>query len=205
MKKLVSILLMLTLCLGAMTSCLFSFPSQKGTFDPFNAFNAEVTPATIKTVVDYVFVDADGQTQNLQGSYETVIDGDKSEMTFSYQRLATVEEMLADGRIVTVQGKIYKDGNKVSADGDTWEDGAALPGSNFKLKLEKEYFTSYTISEDTNVLNGVLAPAHVSSALGVALQAQGDVKLIVTGNGELVTGLQVSYTSMVDGRSRLHI
>lgn len=194
MKKTVSILLILVLCLGAMTSCSI-FPTQQGKFDPFNAFNSDLTPSTIKTVVDYVFVDSDNKTQNLQGTYETVIDGDKSEMTFSYQRLAKIEEMLTDGRIVTVSGTIYKDGDRVSTDGDTWEDGAALPGSNFKLKLEKEYFSSYSVSEDQSVMNGVLAPGKVAAALGVELQANGDVRLKVTGNGELVTGMEVSYTS----------
>ncbi len=194
MKKTVSILLILVLCLGALTSCSI-FPTQQGKFDPFNAFNADVTPSTIKTVVDYVFTDSDYKTQNLHGTYETVIDGDKSEMTFSYQRLAKIEEMLTDGRIVTVSGTIYKDGDKVSSDGDTWEDGAALPGSNFTLKLEKEYFSSYAISEDNSVLTGVLAPGKVSAALGVDIQANGDINLKVTGNGVLVTGMEVSYIS----------
>ena len=198
MKKLVSILLMLVLCASVMTSCTSCklFPAPAGTFDPFNAFNSEVTPTTIKTVVDYVFVDADGKTQNLKGLYETVIEGDKSEMSFSYQRLATVEDMLADGRIVTVSGKIYKDGDRVSVDGDNWEDGKALPGSNFTLKLEESYFSSYTVDDDKDVLTGVLAPGKVAAALGVDLQAQGDVNLVVTGNGELVTGMEVSYTSL---------
>lgn len=191
MKKLVSILLLLGLCLGALASCNQT-PEVSG-FDVFNAFNEEYAPTKITTVVDYVYTDADGISQNLSGNYQTVIEGDKSILTFSYERLATIEDMVENGRFVTVSGNIYKNGNQVSSDGDTWEDATALPGANFKLSVKAEYFASYELSNENNTLSGVVNPANLDDVFGVAIHANGDVNLTVNGNGERITGIVVTY------------
>ena len=190
MKKLVSILLLVGLCLTSLVACRDS----EG-FDVFNAFNEEYAPTTIKTVVDYVYTEPDRTTRNLIGNYETQIEGDKSVFTFSYQRMATVEEMVEGSRFVTVAGKIYKNGTQVSADGDAWEDATALPGANFSINIKEDYFASYTLSEDKNSLSGVVKPDKLSDVFGVALSADGDVTLTVNGNGQRVTGIEVSYKS----------
>ena len=191
MKKLVSILLLLGLCLGVLASC---GPDEEVIgFDVFNAFNEEYAPTTIKTVVDYVYTDADGVSQNLSGSYETIIEGDKSVLTFSYEKLATIEEMVSGSRFVTVSGNIYKSGNQVSSDGDTWEDATALPGSNFTISLKPEYFASYQLSNDDNTLCGVVNASNVKDVFGTAVSADGDITLTVNGNGERITGIEVSY------------
>ena len=192
MKKLISILLLLGLCLGVLASCGPDDEEVSG-FDVFNAFNEEYAPTKITTVVDYVYTDADGVSQNLSGNYQTTIEGDKSIFAFSYERLATIEDMVSDGRFVTVSGNIYKNGNQVSSDGDTWEDATALPGANFTLSVKAEYFSSYELSNNDNTLTGVVNPANVDDVFGTALSANGDVTLTVNGNGELITGIVVTY------------
>ena len=188
MKKLVSILLLVGLCLSSLVAC-----RDSDGFDVFNAFNEEYVPTTIKTVVDYVYTEPDRTTRNLIGNYETHIEGDKSVFTFSYQRMATVEEMVEGSRFVTVAGTIYKNGSQVSADGDAWEDATALPGADFSINIKKDYFASHTLSEDGNTLSGVVKPDKIADVFGVAISADGDVTLTVHGNGELVTGIEVSY------------
>ena len=184
-----------------MLACLISCTpttAQPQTTDLFNLFDEGRVPATITTMVSYNYTDAENADNNvsLSGYYKTETKWDKSIFTYSYERLATIEEQNPSGRIKKISGKIYRNGDQVSSTGDTFEDGAALPGAAFTLNLKAESFDSYTVAADGKSYTAKATGANIKNALGVALSANAEgVTINVTSNGSVITGMTVSYTT----------
>lgn len=183
-----------------MLACLFSCTptEQTNTTDLFNLFDEERVPATITTMVSYNYTDAANEKNNvsLSGYYKTETKWEKSIFTYSYERLATVEEQNAGGTIKKISGTIYRNGNQVSSTGDTFEDGSALPGASFSFDLKAENLDSYTVNADGKSYTAKVSGENIQKALGVALSANADgVTVNVTSNGSVITGVTLSYTT----------
>ena len=196
MKKFLCLMLSLV-----MLACLFSCTpaQQQQTTDLFNLFDQGRLPATITTMVSYNYTDANNadNSVSLSGYYKTETRWEKSIFSYTYERLATVEEQNPDGRIMKISGKIYRNGNQVSSTGDAFEDGSALPGANFNLNLKPENFDSYTVATDGKSFTAKVTGDNIKKALGVALSTNADgANISVTSNGSIITGLTVSYTTV---------
>ena len=184
-----------------MLVCLFSCAPNGGqtqTTDLFNLFDERRVPATITTMVSYNYTDAEDASNNvsLSGYYKTETKWEKSIFTYSYERLATVEEQNPDGRIKKISGKIYRNGNQVSSTGDAFEDASALPGASFSVSLKAENFDSYTVNADGKSFTAKATGDNIKKALGVELSVNADgVTINVTSNGSVITGVVVTYTT----------
>ena len=190
MKKVLCLLLSLVM-LFALASC-----KDKNETDLFDIIDQGRVPATITTTVSYSLTDADNEDDSisLSGYYKTVTRYNRSIFTFEYERIALPEEANENGIIREISGTIYRDGDKVSVDGDNFEDVGALPGYGISVNLNKENFGSYTVSEDGKSFTTTLTGADIKKALGVELDTNADGATIhVASNGIVITGLTVSY------------
>lgn len=191
MKKVLGLMLSLVMLL-ALVSC-----DKKGEIDLFNIIDQGRVPVTITTTVSYNFVDEanDDNSVSLSGFYKTVTEWNRSIFTYSYERIALPEEA-NNGTIKSIDGVIYKDGNKVSVDGDNFEDTSALPGYGISLSLKEENFDSYTVSEDGKSFTAKVTGANIKKALGVELSTDANgATVYVVSNGNVITGVTVSYKS----------
>ena len=195
MKKVLCLMLSLVM----LACCISCTPTeQTPTTDLFNLFDEGRVPSTITTMVSYNYTDAANADNDvsLSGYYKTETKWEKSIFTYSYERLATVEEQNPTGRVKKITGKIYRNGNQVSSTGDTFEDGSALPGAAFNLSLKADNFDSYTVNADGKSYTAKVTGNNIQKALGVALSANAEgVAISVTSNGTVITGVTVSYTT----------
>lgn len=182
--------------LACMISCT---PTEEApATDLFDLFDEERVPATITTMVSYNYTDAANASNNvsLSGYYKTETRWEKSIFTYSYERLATIEEQNANGTVKKINGTIYRNGNQVSSTGDAFEDGSALPGASFSFDLKAENLDSYTVNADGKSYTAKVSGENIKKALGVALSANADgVTVTVTSNGSVVTGVTLAYTT----------
>ena len=191
MKKVLCLMLSLVM-IFALASC-----KNKNQTDLFDIIDQGRVPVTITTTVSYNYTDAGNAENNisLSGFYKTVTEWNRSIFTFEYERMALPEEA-SDGVIKEISGAIYKNGDKVSLDGDTFEDTSALPGYGISLSLNKENLGSYTISEDGKSFTAKLTGANIKNTLGTELSANAEgVTLYVASNGIVITGITLSYTT----------
>ncbi len=190
MKKVLCLVLSLVMLL-----CLVACDNSQGKTDLFDLIDQGRVPVTITTTVSYNYIDEANADNNvsLSGYYKTVNEWDRSIFTFTYERLPTVEEK-SDTLVKTISGTIYKDGDKVSTDGDTFEDASALPGFGITVDLKEENFPSYTVSEDGKSFSATLTGDNIEKALGVKLSCNDEgVKVTVTSNGTVLSGITVAY------------
>ena len=176
---------------------LFALASCKKKNDSglFDIIDQGRVPVTITTTVSYNLTDANNADNNisLSGFYKTVTEWNRSIFTFNYERFALVEEG-NDEIIKEVKGTIYKEGDKVSVDGDNFEDTKALPGYGISIKLDESCFDSYTVSEDGKSFTAKVTGANIAKALGVDLATDSNgATVYVASNGIVITGLTVSY------------
>lgn len=187
------------LCLMLALVMLFALASCKNKKDDalFDIIDQGRVPVTITTTVSYNLVDEANADNNvsLSGFYKTVTEWNRSIFTFNYERVATIEES-NDDLIKTVSGTIYKDGDKVSVDGENFEETNALPGYDFSVNIAKDSFDSYTVSEDGKSFTAKVTGANIKKALGVDLKTTAEgATVYVASNGIVITGLTVSYTT----------
>ncbi len=191
MKKVLCLMLSLVM-LFALVSC----QRNNGT-DFFDIIDQGRVPGTITTTVSYNIIDATNaeNSVSLSGFYKTLTKYNRSIFTFSYERFAMAEEN-AD-LIKEVSGTIYKDGDKVSRDGDVFEETSALPGYGIAINLQKNNFDSYTVSEDGKSFTAKVTGANIKNALGVELATDTNGATVhVVSNGLVITGLTISYKSV---------
>ena len=191
MKKVLCLMLSIVM-LFALASC-----SQTSNNEPnlFDIIDQGRVPVTITTTVSYNLLDENNADNNisLSGFYKTVTEWNRSIFTFTYERFALVEEN-NDEIMKEVSGTIYKDGDKVSVDGDNFEDSKALPGYGITINLSEDCFDSYTISEDGKSFTAKVTGENIKKALGVDLATDANgATLYVASNGIVITGLTVSY------------
>ena len=192
MKKVLCLMLSLVMLL-ALASC-----KNKKDSDLFDIIDQGRVPVTITTTVSYNYTDAANPEDSisLSGFYKTVTQWNRSIFTFNYERMPWPEEQ-NDGTVKEISGTIYKDGDKVSVDGDNFEDTSALPGYGITVSLSKDNFDSYTVSENRKSFTAKLTGGNIKKALGTELSANAEgVTLYVASNGIVITGITVSYTTV---------
>lgn len=184
MKKFICLLIALT-CVFGLISC----GDEKA--DGFIKLVNDSAPTKITTLTSI----NDGE-EILNGKYETVIDGQNSEMSYRYERYATVEEA-ADSYIKTVEGTVYYKNGLYSEDGVNWV--AATPdvaASQVALNLKSKLLGDYTISKDGKTLTTTVTSEEAEKLLGVNVAAVDDkVSITVVHNGTYLSTVSVSYTT----------
>ncbi len=184
MKKIICLLIALTCVLG-LISC---------SADPAEAF-VDLVNASKPTKITTLTSINDGE-ETLTGKYETVIDGQNSEMSYRYDRYATVEDA-ADSYIKTVEGTVYYKNGLYSEDGVNW--GAETPdavASQVALKLDVKLLGNYTISKDGKTLTTTVTSEQAEKLLGVDVHAADDkVFVTVVHNGKYLSTVTVAYTT----------
>lgn len=184
MKKIISLLLSLTLMLG----CVLVLGSCGNTEE------AEFTVATIcqmtestsatkmVTLIDYV--KANGDTIN--DVYTMVVDGDDSIFEYVRTRMITPAEAIelgVSGRYYTepTQYVYYKDG-LYSTNGADWS--AAAPSlTSIKLDLREQYLKDAAITESGTDLSAKISVENIKNVFGVELDADGDFTIEVETDG----------------------
>lgn len=189
MKKLICLLLALV-CSVALFSCGGSdVPAPL-------ALAAEAEPTRITTLVSYTSKVNDEDVK-LNGNYQMEVNGSDSIFTYSYERMATIQEA-NDGDIKTIAGKIYYKDGQYSTDGEEWESEAPT-AIRMNLNLKAEYLTDVTVSEDTQTLTAKVSGENIKNVLGIEnLGAKGDVSITVKTNGVHLTEVDVAYTTSSD-------
>ncbi len=184
MKKFICLLIALTCVLG-----LISCGDDKA--DGFIKLVNASAPTKITTLTSI----NDGE-ETLNGKYETVIDGQNSEMSYRYERYATVEEA-ADSYIKTVQGTVYYKNGLYSEDGENWV--VATPdavANQVALNLTSKQLGDYTISKDGKTLTTTVTSEQAEKLLGVDVNASDDkVAITVVHNGKYLSTVTVAYTT----------
>lgn len=184
MKKIICLIIALT-CVFGLISC----GEEKA--DGFIKLVNDSAPTKITTLTSV----NDGE-EILNGKYETVIDGQNSEMSYRYERYATVEEA-AENYIKTVEGTVYYRNGLYSEDGENWV--AATPDAATKqvaLNLNSKYLGSYTISNDGKTLTTTVTSEQAEKLLGVKVNASDDqVSITVVHNGTYLSTVTVAYTT----------
>ena len=184
MKKIICLIIALT-CVFGLISC----GEEKA--DGFIKLVNDSAPTKITTLTSV----NDGE-EILNGKYETVIDGQNSEMSYRYERYATVEEA-AENYIKTVEGTVYYRNGLYSEDGENWV--AATPDAATKqvaLNLNSKYLGSYTISNDGKTLTTTVTSEQAEKLLGVNVPAVDDkVSITVVHNGTYLSTVTVAYTT----------
>ena len=152
---------------------------------------ADSTPTKVKTYVDFVYPDKSPLAEYaIGGEYVLEVEGSDAIFTYSYTRLAELGE--GDDMIVSEEGTVYYKDGKFSADGETFGAGVATP-TDGKFNLVRSAFKSYTKSEDGKTLSAIATADNMRSVLGVDLEAEGDVTVIVTTNGVYLTKVTMTY------------
>ena len=184
MKKFICLLIALT-CVFGLVSC----GDEKA--DGFIKLVNGSVPTKITTLTSI----NDGE-EILNGKYETVIDGQNSEMSYRYERYATVEEA-ADSYIKIVEGTVYYKNGLYSEDGVNWV--AATPdaiASQVALNLDSKLLGDYTISKDGKTLTTTVTSEQAVKLLGVDVEANDDkVSITIVHNGTYLSTVTVAYTT----------
>ena len=209
MKKIICLLLALV-CLFAVVSCDDNSGDQTGEqqgdqnggqdggSDKETKSISEVIAMSKPTVVTtHIAYNGDDV---LEGEFITRTDGAISVFEYNYQRLATVPEM-SDGRIKTVEGKIYyKDGQVYTTEGEAWVDVDTYVTSPFTVRIEEDKFKTYELSEDGKTLEGTIVAENSERVLGTAINADGDISIEIITNGySYLYYINVSYKAAGSG------
>lgn len=185
-----------TVCLILALVCAFALVSCDSAVDLYISVVNNSEPTKIITQTAY----NDGSV-NLAGRFETTINGNDTEMKYTYQRYATVEEGVAaddpDGYIKTVEGVVYYKDGKYSTDGESWfvevPDTAAL---QVKLELVEKYLGEYVISKDGKTLTTTVSSEDAEAILGIPVNATEDgVKIEIVHDGTLLRSISVYYST----------
>lgn len=195
MKKIISLLLSLTLILG----CMLILGSCGGDTETNVIYDVVKNSAPTKTVtlIDYVKTNGDA----LSDAYYMSVEGNNSIFEYSRERmlhpdeaLDYIEEGLPITKYITEEGKIYYKDGKYSEDGETWS--AAAPSvTPIKFDLKEEYLTDVTINEDNTVLTAKIAAENIVNVFGVALDVTGTLDITVETNGVNLSKVTLSGTT----------
>ena len=189
MKKILCLILALTLCLGCvigLASC--SEEEERDIYD----LAAELNPTRTTTFIEYTT----SAGEKLNGEYVLEVSGEDSIFTYTYDRYRTAEEAVAennDNPIKTVEGAVYCKDGKYSSDGVVW--GSSPVATEIKFNLDKSKLTDVSISADGKTLTATLTKEQSIAILGTDLAAVDYVDLTVTSNGTYLTGVVVACTT----------
>lgn len=188
MRKFLSIFLALAL----IVSLALTVASCKKTVSIYDIFDAS-TPTKATSVVSYT--DADGT--KFEGLYLLTASGEDFMFEYSYQRLRTFDEAIAEGNsetVKTVSGTLYSVGGTTLVVGDEFD--SFVPAfDSAKLNLNEAFLSGISYSEDGKSLTATLSGANIAKVLGIDLLAEGDVSISVVTDGTYARGFDVSYTT----------
>lgn len=198
MKKFIIVLLVLAIIGGgAFAGYYFLLSGNGGLGDIFGGGKSDLyaiannsRPTKITTDVSYVTNEGD----NLSGYYVTTVDGNDTIFEYSYDRLYTPAESVAEGtdeRIKTVEGVIYYNDGVYSGDQGEWKPGTGT-AYDIKFYLDKADLKDVTLNEDGTVLTAKVAPEKAVNVIGTDLKAVGDISLTVQTNGVNLTMVTVT-------------
>lgn len=188
MKKIVSILLVLTLALLALAGCA----PEEGPKDIYTIANSSHATA-VNTEVSYVTASGD----DLSGWYEMKSEGNDAIIYYDFNRYQRPEEAALGGaevsRIVNVTGTTYYYGGKYY-DADELEAWVGAPAdATFIFNVAADKFESATLSADGRTLVGVVTPAACLEMFGFDLDANEDKITVTIGtNGTYLTEIALS-------------
>ena len=194
MKKIISLLLSLTLILG----CVLALGSCGGEEEPpvvenVSIYDVAKASAPTKTVTLVSYLKANGDT--LTDNYVMTVEGNNSIFEYNRTRMLTPEEAIelgADSRYYTepTQYIYYKDG-LYSTDGSNW--AAVAPSTAIiKFDLKEEYLTEVSITEDNTELVAKISAENIKNVFGVELDVDGDFTITVESNGVNLSMVRVS-------------
>lgn len=189
MKAFIIVLLIIALLGGAAFGAYYFFFDGAAAGDVYEIANSS-KPTKVTTEVSYVTKSGD----NLSGYYVTTVDGNNTVFEYSYDRLYTPAESVAEGtnaRIKTVEGVInYIDG-VYSGDQEEWKPGTGT-ALDLKFNLDKSKLKEATLNEDGTVLTAKIAPENAAAIIGTNLSATEDIEITVQTNGVNLTMILVS-------------
>ena len=187
MRKILS----LVLALALIVSLALTVASCKKTVSIYDIFDAS-TPTKATSVVTYT--DSNGA---FEGVYVITSSGEDFIFDYSYQRLRTFDEALAEGNsetIKTVSGKLYYVGGTAVTVGDEFD--SFVPAfDSAKLNLKEAFLSGVSYSDDGKALTATLSGANIAKVLGVDPLSEGDVSISVATDGTYARRFDVSYTT----------
>lgn len=200
MKKIILLILTLSLALGVFASCSkkndSTEPKGDGTVESTAKIISESLPTRVVTLVSYT-----SGNDVFESSYKNEIDraGGKSEFTFTFQRLAIPGEDQSDSHIKTESGKVqFKDGQVLRAEGANWEElGEGY--LELALTVTESLLKTFEYSEDGCDLTATIAPENSKRVFGTAISAEGDITLKIDTNGTYLYGAEISYVAKGTG------
>ena len=187
MKILVILLLIFSILGGIGFGVYYTNNGPKDVYDIAESSK----PTKITTEVSYVTFDGD----SLTGFYVTKIHGNDTVFEYTYDRLRTPAEAVAEGttdRIKTVSGVIYyHDGVFSSGDGGEWTPGAGA-AFDLKLDLNERLLKDVEVSEDGNTVTAKLTAENAVKVIGTDLNAIDDIGIIIETNGINLTMVTIT-------------
>lgn len=187
MKRILCLILALTLVTAALVSC-----GGDDTPDIYKLAE-ELSPTRVVTAVEYT----DAKGVKLTGLYDLQTNGADSIFTFEYDRYLTAEEAIALGKndkITRESGAVYMKDGKESYDGKLWT-APSVP-TEIKLNLDPELLLNAVISEDGKTLTAEIANENAEAVIGSTLSAVGNISLVAKTNGTYFTELELSCSTI---------
>ena len=188
MKKILCMILALA-CVFAFASCNNGGGDDSGvTAKTLEDVVKDSAPTRVKSFITYSY----GDDFTLDAEYSLSTSGNDAIFSYSYEVLPELGAGISN--IETKSGVIYYKDGKFSIDGDTWGGGAVAPTES-KLDLVRSAFKIYNKSEDGRTLTATTTGANMESVIGNAIEADGDVTIVVVTNGVYLTGVTITYKS----------
>ena len=190
MKKIVC--LILALCCASFLFACNGGSGANGADQAFFDVIESSVPTRITTLTNYTGEGFDP----LGGQFVTVMKSDGFEFTYSYERFAKVEDA-AEGNEITVEGSvIYKNGLYSTDDGASWSAEAPdVDAMGYALNATADTLGDYTISEDGTELTTTLTVEEAKALLGIEINANSNVEVVIKTNGKYLTRVMVYYTT----------
>ena len=188
MKRILCLILALTLCLGTALTLSSCKNEERDIF----ALAKELDPTKAVSFIEYTTASGD----KLGGEFTLQTDGENAIFTYVYERYRTTDEMIEEDtaeRIKEISGTVYRKDGKYSEDGKTW--GSSPIPSELKINLDRDKLTNTVLSEDGNELTAEITAENIEAVLGTKLEIEGNATLIATANSVYLTGITVSCTT----------
>ncbi len=209
MKKILSVILVLV-SMFLMASCQGDEDPVVDNSEGINKF-VEMYKASAPTKVDVNHTTKIGSVE-FKGTNTLVTGvtstGNKATVqTWQYETIQTIEDGSSD-KIIPVTGepikgtREYLEGMGERYNGGSWDeeglDFAPVAGS-IAINLSEETMKEmvYTSDKSSYSLSFVVEKANIKSVFGTSLGVDADVKVVITGNGAVVTGITVTYTAPI--------
>lgn len=189
MKKLLSLILALTLCVALMVSCRDDEPEVDPAEAALNTFAAAVdasSPASAKITTKLIY-ELDSLTDTLEGEFNVTYNQDGSaSISYTKEVLNQITETTTEFKS-TVPGTATVDA-RGNVTGDLG--GTVTAATVLRLNLDKD---KMTFTAEGGILTATVTAENAASVLGVDTGAETTVKLTVS-DGKL-TSVVITFTT----------